>query len=61
MSRGMLVLVDYLGANTLGRAPVFESRQQPAHSARFTFVDPAAHEFYSNSTTRCSTSQPMTA
>jgi nitroreductase len=37
--------VDYLSANALGRAlyaPVFESREQPANSARFTFLDPAA-------------------
>jgi MmyB-like transcription regulator ligand binding domain len=41
--------VDYLDANPLGRAlyaPVFESREQPTNSARFTFLDPAAHEFY---------------
>jgi transcriptional regulator with XRE-family HTH domain len=41
--------VDYLDANRLGRAlyaPVYESREQPANSARFTFLDPAAHEFY---------------
>jgi transcriptional regulator with XRE-family HTH domain len=41
--------VDYLSANALGRAlyaPVFESREQPANSARFTFLDPAAHDFY---------------
>lgn len=41
--------VDYVDANPLGRAlyaPVFESREQPANSARFTFLDPAAHEFY---------------
>ncbi len=41
--------VDYLAANPLGRAlyaPVFESREQPANSARFTFLDPAAHDFY---------------
>ena len=40
---------DYLAASTLGRAlyaPVFESRQQPANSGRFTFLDPAAREFY---------------
>jgi transcriptional regulator with XRE-family HTH domain len=40
---------DYLAANALGRAlysPVFESREQPANSARFTFLDPAAVEFY---------------
>ena len=41
--------VDYLAANPLGRAlyaPVFESRERPANSARFTFFDPAAQEFY---------------
>jgi transcriptional regulator with XRE-family HTH domain len=41
--------VDYLAANVPGRAlyaPVFDSREQPANSARFTFLDPAAHEFY---------------
>ncbi|MCW2993508.1 MAG: transcriptional regulator [Conexibacter sp.] len=41
--------VDYLGANALGRAlyaPLFESREQPANSARFTFLDPAAADFY---------------
>jgi len=41
--------VDYLSANALGRAlygPVFDSREQPANSARFTFLDPAAHDFY---------------
>jgi transcriptional regulator with XRE-family HTH domain len=40
---------DYLAANALGRAlytPVFESREQPANSARFTFLDPAAPDFY---------------
>jgi transcriptional regulator with XRE-family HTH domain len=40
---------DYLAANTLGRAlyaPVFDSREQPANSGRFTFLDPAAREFY---------------
>ena len=40
---------DYLAANPLGRAlyaPVFESAEQPANSARFTFLDPAAREFY---------------
>ena len=43
--------VDYLAANALGRAlyaPVFESREQPANSARFTFLDPAAHDFYAD-------------
>jgi len=41
--------VDYLAANPLGRAlyaPLFDSREQPPNSARFTFLDPAAHEFY---------------
>ena len=41
--------VDYLAANQLGRAlyaPIFDSREQPANSARFTFLDPAAAEFY---------------
>jgi transcriptional regulator with XRE-family HTH domain len=40
---------DYLAANTLGRAlyaPLFESREQPPNSARFTFLDPAAQEFF---------------
>lgn len=40
---------DYLGGNALGRAlyaPVFDSPAQPANSARFTFLDPAAREFY---------------
>jgi transcriptional regulator with XRE-family HTH domain len=42
---------DYVGANRLGRAlyaPVFESREQPANSARFTFLDPAAQVFYAD-------------
>jgi hypothetical protein len=41
--------VDYIGANALGRAlyaPIFDSREQPANSARFTFLDPAAQDFY---------------
>jgi transcriptional regulator with XRE-family HTH domain len=41
--------LDYIAANGLGRAlyaPVFESREQPANSARFTFLDPAAADFY---------------
>jgi transcriptional regulator with XRE-family HTH domain len=41
--------VDYLAANRLGRAlyaPLFESREQLANSARFTFLDPAAVDFY---------------
>jgi hypothetical protein len=40
---------DYLAANQLGRAlyaPMFDSREQPANSARFTFLDPAALDFY---------------
>ena len=43
------VRLDYLGANALGRAlyaPVFDSREQPPNSARFTFLDPAAADFY---------------
>lgn len=41
--------VDYVAANSLGRAlyaPIFESPEQPANSARFTFLDPAAQQFY---------------
>ena len=41
--------LDYVAANALGRAlyaPVFDSREQPANSARFTFLDPAAADFY---------------
>jgi hypothetical protein len=41
--------LDYIGANALGRAlyaPVFDSREQPVNSARFTFLDPAATDFY---------------
>jgi transcriptional regulator with XRE-family HTH domain len=40
---------DYLAANALGRAlyaPLFESREQPPNSARFTFLDPASQEFF---------------
>ena len=40
---------DYLAANALGRelyAPLFDSPEQPANSARFTFLDPAARDFY---------------
>jgi transcriptional regulator with XRE-family HTH domain len=43
--------VDYLAANALGRAlyaPLFDSREQPANSARFTFLDPAADDFYAD-------------
>ena len=41
--------LDYVGANRLGRAlyaPLFDSREQPANSARFTFLDPSATDFY---------------
>jgi transcriptional regulator with XRE-family HTH domain len=41
--------LDYLAANAVGRAiyaPLFESREQPANGARFTFLDPVAQEFY---------------
>ena len=40
---------DLVAANLLGRAlyaPVFDSREQPANFARFTFLDPAAVDFY---------------
>jgi transcriptional regulator with XRE-family HTH domain len=40
---------DYVAANELGRAlyaPLFESPEQPPNSARFTFLDPAAQEFF---------------
>ena len=40
---------DYFAANQLGRAlyaPLFNSPEQPANSARFCFLDPAAHDFY---------------
>jgi transcriptional regulator with XRE-family HTH domain len=40
---------DYLAANPLGRAlyaPAFDSPEQPTNSARFTFLDPAAREFF---------------
>jgi hypothetical protein len=42
---------DYIAANQLGRAlyaPLFESREQPANSARFTFLDPAAIDFFAD-------------
>ncbi|MHB1837036.1 MAG: helix-turn-helix transcriptional regulator, partial [Solirubrobacteraceae bacterium] len=42
---------DYLAANPLGRAlyaPLFDSREQPPNSARFTFLDPAAQEFFTD-------------
>ena len=41
--------LDLLAANTLGRAlfaPVFNSPARPVNAARFTFLDPAAREFY---------------
>jgi transcriptional regulator with XRE-family HTH domain len=41
--------VDYLAANPLGRAlyaPLFDSPEQPANSARFTFLDPVAVDFF---------------
>ena len=40
---------DWLAANALGRAlyaPVFDSPEPPPNSARFTFLDPAARDFY---------------
>jgi len=40
---------DHLTANALGRAlyaPLFDSPEQPPNSARFTFLDPAAQEFF---------------
>jgi transcriptional regulator with XRE-family HTH domain len=40
---------DYLASNQLGRAlyaPLFESREQPPNSARFTFLDPASQQFF---------------
>jgi transcriptional regulator with XRE-family HTH domain len=40
---------DYLAANTLGRAlyaPVFDGREQPPNSARFTFLDATSQEFF---------------
>ena len=40
---------DYLAANQLGRAlyaPLFDSREQPPNSARFTFLDPVAQSFF---------------
>ena len=40
---------DYLAANRLGRAlysPLYEDAVQPPNSARFTFLDPRARDFY---------------
>lgn len=42
---------DYLAANPVGRAlyaPLFDSREQPPNSARFTFLDPTAQEFFAD-------------
>ena len=42
---------DYLYANALGRAlyaPLFDSREQPPNAARFTFLDPAAQQFFTD-------------
>jgi transcriptional regulator with XRE-family HTH domain len=42
---------DYLFANPLGRAlyaPLFDSDGQPPNSARFTFLDPAAQQFFTD-------------
>jgi transcriptional regulator with XRE-family HTH domain len=42
---------DYLTANSLGRAlyaPLFESTEQPPNSARFTFLDPVAQQFFAD-------------
>ena len=41
--------LDHVAANDLGRAlysPMFESREQPPNSARWTFLDSAAVDFY---------------
>ena len=40
---------DYLTANALGRAlyaPLFDSLEKPPNSARFTFLDPEAQQFF---------------
>ncbi len=40
---------DYLTANALGRAlyaPLFDSRERPPNAVRFTFLDPAAQQFF---------------
>lgn len=42
---------DYLTANALGRAlyaPLFDGPEQPPNSARFTFLDPVAQEFFTD-------------
>ncbi|WP_328474223.1 helix-turn-helix transcriptional regulator [Actinoplanes sp. NBC_00393] len=41
--------LDFLAANTLGRAlyaPMLSSVARPANSARFTFLDPGSRDFY---------------
>ena len=40
---------DILAANTMGRAlyaPVFDDPRRPVNTARFTYLNPAAHEFW---------------
>jgi transcriptional regulator with XRE-family HTH domain len=42
---------DCVYANALGRAlyaPLFDSREQPPNAARFTFLDPAAQQFFTD-------------
>jgi transcriptional regulator with XRE-family HTH domain len=42
---------DYLAANALGRAlyaPLLDSPDQPPNAARFTFLDPAAQQFFTD-------------
>lgn len=42
---------DVVAMNSLGRAlyaPVLDSRARPANTARFTFLDPRAYEFYAD-------------
>ena len=42
---------DSVYANALGRAlyaPMFDSREQPPNAARFTFLDPAAQQFFTD-------------
>ena len=42
---------DFVYANALGRAlyaPMFDSREQPPNAARFTFLDPAAQQFFTD-------------
>ncbi len=42
---------DILGANRLGRAlyaPIFESQEQPANTARFLFLDPAGADYFTD-------------